>query len=148
MKKKIQRSVRIPEVEESLEQLSEDDQLFVDKSMEIAHFITEILEKKNLKQKDLALLMGKSEAEISKLLSGMHNFTLRSIAKMEAALQERIVCTPSQSRLSISYTERFQSPEIISMQPTLVASSPIHYNTCKIVKMETKVSQQIDQKAI
>ena len=148
MKKKIERSVRIPEVKQSVEQLSEEDKIFVDKSMEIAHFIAGILEKKNLKQKDLAQLMGKSEAEISKLLSGNHNFTLRSVSKIEAALKERVLCTPTHALLSISYTERFKSSEITSMQTAILASLPISYNSGKVIQMEMKISQPTDQKAI
>lgn len=41
-------------------------------------------------QKDLANLLGKKESEISKWMTGTHNFTLRSIAKIEKALNVSI----------------------------------------------------------
>ena len=50
----------------------------------MANYVECLLSDKGLKQKDLADKMGKSEAEVSKWLSGTHNFTLRSIAKIEA----------------------------------------------------------------
>ena len=51
---------------------------------------------KGLKQKDLADKMEKSETEISKWLSGTHNFTLRSIAKIESVLNEILIEIPKQ----------------------------------------------------
>ena len=41
-------------------------------------------------QKDLADLLGKKESEISKWMTGTHNFTIRSIAKIESALDVSI----------------------------------------------------------
>jgi transcriptional regulator with XRE-family HTH domain len=41
-------------------------------------------------QKDLADLLGKKESEISKWMTGTHNFTIRSIAKIERALNVSI----------------------------------------------------------
>ena len=40
--------------------------------------------------------LGKSEAEISKWLSGNHNFTLRSISKIETVLNDIIIEIPKQ----------------------------------------------------
>ncbi|MCZ8286906.1 MAG: helix-turn-helix transcriptional regulator, partial [Bacteroidia bacterium] len=38
--------------------------------------------------------LGKSEAEISKWLSGTHNFTIRTLSKIEAELGESVITTP------------------------------------------------------
>ena len=62
----------------------------------MANYIECLLSDKGLKQKDLADKMGKSEAEISKWLSGSHNFTLRSIAKIETVLDVKIIEFPQQ----------------------------------------------------
>jgi transcriptional regulator with XRE-family HTH domain len=93
-RKKIIPEEAIPEFEVAINSMPKDSQIFIDKSMEISDYITSILEKRNLMQKDLAQKMGKTEAEISKLLSGLHNFTLRSIAKIEAALGTPIISVP------------------------------------------------------
>ena len=66
----------------------------IDKSLEIAEQIAVYLERKKWTQKMLAQKMGKSEAEISKYLSGFHNFTLETIGKISAALGEEIITTP------------------------------------------------------
>ncbi len=69
--------------------------LFVDFSMAIATRIIHILEEKGIKQKDLAQMLGKTEPEISKWLSGTHNFTLRSLAKIESVLGESLFAVES-----------------------------------------------------
>lgn len=63
-------------------------------SENIANQILKILSEKQLLQKDFALLLGKSEAEISRWLSGSHNFTIKTISKIELALQESIILIP------------------------------------------------------
>ena len=52
-----------------------------DMSMAIVHYLFQRLEEKRMTQKDLPVVMRIPEAEMSKWLSGMHNYTLRSIAK-------------------------------------------------------------------
>ena len=58
----------------------------VDLSFLIVDRIHEILQAKGLKQKDLALLLGKKEAEISKRKRGTHNFTIDTLVSIEQAL--------------------------------------------------------------
>ena len=63
----------------------------VDMSFQIVDRIHEILVEKGLKQKDLALLLGKKEAEISKWMRGTHNFTIDTLVTIERALQAPIL---------------------------------------------------------
>ena len=63
----------------------------VDLSFRIVDRIHEILVEKGLKQKDLALLLGKKEAEISKWMRGTHNFTIDTLVTIERALQAPIL---------------------------------------------------------
>lgn len=44
-----------------------------------------------MEEKDLALKLGKSEAEISKLMRGTHNFTIDTLVSIEKALDAPIV---------------------------------------------------------
>ena len=87
----------MPEFQDSIDEMSVDSRIFVDKSLEIAEHIMHLMEQKGMKQKDLADRMGKSEAEISKILGGMQNLTLRTISKLEAALEADIICTPKEN---------------------------------------------------
>ena len=63
----------------------------VDLSFQIVDRIHEILVEKGLKQKYLALLLGKKEAEISKWMRGTHNFTIDTLVTIERALQAHIL---------------------------------------------------------
>jgi transcriptional regulator with XRE-family HTH domain len=69
-------------------QVSDEVKRFVDHSFEVVNKIHEILEKQGKSQRDLANLLGKNESEISKWMQGTHNFTLKSLAKIESVLGE------------------------------------------------------------
>lgn len=55
-------------------------------SMGIAALIRDALDSKNMTQREFAGLMGKDEDEISKWLSGKHDFNISTIARIEAGL--------------------------------------------------------------
>ena len=57
----------------------------VDLSFKIVDRIHEILKEKGLKQKDLALRLGKKESEISRWMRGTHNFTIDTLIAIEDA---------------------------------------------------------------
>jgi len=72
-------------------------------SMDILDRINELLDKKfEGKQKLLAEKMGKSEAEVSKWLNGVQNFTTKTLVKLELAFGEPIiaVCTHDEDKAS------------------------------------------------
>ena len=57
----------------------------------IAERISEILKSQNLTQKEFAGRMHKRESEISKWLTGRHNFTLHTITKIESVLKCKLI---------------------------------------------------------
>lgn len=65
--------------------------LFVKHSFDFVDRIHQILKEKGLDQKYLAKSLGKSESEISKWMTGTHNFTFKTAAKIEAVLDELIL---------------------------------------------------------
>ncbi|RPD43658.1 XRE family transcriptional regulator [Hymenobacter sediminis] len=67
---------------------------FVERSFLIADQIKHLLRSRGLTQRGLADLLGKKEPEISRMLSGTHNFTLKTIIRLEQALQARLFTTP------------------------------------------------------
>ena len=77
--------------------IKHENRRFIEKNLQISNQISEILTKKGMSQKDLAKLLDKHESEVSKMLSGLHNLTLQSIAKMEAVLDEDIILTPAEA---------------------------------------------------
>jgi transcriptional regulator with XRE-family HTH domain len=137
----------MPEFDAGIANMPEDSKIFVDKSLEIADYIFHLMEMKGMKQKDLAEKMGKSEAEVSKLLAGMHNYTLRSISKMEAALGLTIICTPK--------TAKHYFPSITLMKSGYVVLSKkpesnilgVKYGA-KVIAMNNKSNKQEEALAI
>lgn len=57
----------------------------------IAERISEILKIKGLTQKEFAHMLNKRESEISKWLTGRHNFTTNTIARIETVLGVNII---------------------------------------------------------
>lgn len=78
-------------LEELRKEITPEIRKQVDMSFRIANNIYAVLERRGMDQKDLARLMRKNESEISKWLSGTHNFTLRTIASISEALGEDIL---------------------------------------------------------
>src|SRR6266508_326111 len=74
-------------------------------SLDIASQIYEYMKEQNMSQRELANKLGKSESEISKWLSGSHNFTIETVAKVEDVLNEDILLVPKYAKddLGISF---------------------------------------------
>ena len=60
-------------------------------SFAISDKIDAILTEKGMTQKELAKLMGKNEAEVSRWLGGTHNFTIFTLVKISNALGVDII---------------------------------------------------------
>lgn len=71
--------------------VSPEMKLQMELSVAIANRIYDILEAKGMSQKEFARLMGKTETEVSRWLSGTHNLTMATICKISAALGEDII---------------------------------------------------------
>lgn len=83
--------------------ISPEMKMQMELSVAIANRIYEILEEKGMSQKDFARLMGKTETEISRWLSGTHNMTLATLCKISIALGENLLEVPvSHSELAMA----------------------------------------------
>lgn len=71
--------------------ISPEMKLQMELSVAIANRIYEILEEKGLSQKDFARMMGKTETEVSRWLSGTHNLTMATICKISATLEADVI---------------------------------------------------------
>lgn len=78
-------------LEERRRQVNPEIHERVSMSFKIVDRIHDILEEKGMKQKDLAVRLGKSEAEISKWMRGTHNFTIDTLVSIETALEAPIL---------------------------------------------------------
>lgn len=97
---------------------------FIDNSIEIANQIHFILERQGKTQRDLANLLGKKESEISKWLRGSHNFTLKSLSKIESVLNEKIITS----------REQFQDMQSDNYSPVIKNDFPTDFVEVKIDK--------------
>ena len=86
---------------EVIEQTPDKNKRFVSKSLEIVEQIAILLRERKITQRALSKIVGKNETEISKWLSGSHNFTVRTLTAIESALQADIVVTPHSVRNNI-----------------------------------------------
>ena len=80
-----------PVLDDILSNIPKGIQKEVDMFYAIAVCINDILKRKGWNQANLAKAMGKKEAEVSKWLSGNHNFTISTLARIETALEEDII---------------------------------------------------------
>ena len=80
-----------PIFDELYSSIPEDSRRMSSYSFSIAARIDEILIRKGWNKTDFAKAMGKTNAEISKWMSGQHNFTIATVAKIECVLGEDIL---------------------------------------------------------
>lgn len=109
-------------LQQVIDETPKDVKIFVRLYADITIRVHEIMKCKGITQKDLAEAMDKKPSEISKWLKGEHNFTLRSLAKLEAELDEIIINVPKSdnarttlyhpSRLSVKPAQK--SPRIVA----------------------------------
>ena len=78
-------------LDEIRSQISPEVKKQLEISVSLANRVYDILEAKGMSQKDLAKLLGKTETEVSRWLSGTHNLTIATIAKISVALGEDII---------------------------------------------------------
>ena len=100
----------------ALDQIQPETRAYVSLSMEIAARIDYLLQQKGWTGADLARAFDKSPSEISRWVSGTHNFTLETIAKLEAVLGEPILrvevtelagrAVPSKPEFSVIVTDK------------------------------------------
>jgi len=81
---------------------------FITKSMDITDQISHFLSEKGWTQKEFARRMDKQESEISKWLSGQHNFTLKTIANIETVIGKDLIWIPQYLAEYVSVEELTQ----------------------------------------
>jgi transcriptional regulator with XRE-family HTH domain len=59
---------------------------FVDTSFDLSDRIHEILEAKGISQRELAEMLGNKVSQVSKWMTGTHNFTIKTLALLEVKL--------------------------------------------------------------
>ncbi len=68
----------------------------VDLSFAIAKRLDCLISKHGLSKKEFAEAIGKCPSEVTKWLSGQHNFTLRTLAMLSAFFEESMIIIPNE----------------------------------------------------
>jgi transcriptional regulator with XRE-family HTH domain len=113
-----------------LDNTPKDVEIFVDLYADLVVRINQLLRENNISKKELSDKMGKKPSEISKWLSGEHNFTLRSLAKLSAELGEPLLEVPKKK----AQTEFLEDGFLCRIQ-TFVSYT----------KLDTKTSEKVWQ---
>lgn len=83
--------IQNPLFRECLAAIPEERKAEFELSFAIASRIDEVLKRKGMTQRELAKRLGKRESEVSKWLTGRHNFTTNTIARISLALDAPII---------------------------------------------------------
>lgn len=80
---------------EAMDNVPPDSLEFADLSFAIIDRVHAIMERMpGMNQKQLAAKLGKKESEVSRWLGGMHNLTLRNLARLNVALGQKVIVVP------------------------------------------------------
>ena len=74
-----------------LTSVPKDVQLEVDMEFAISNRINELMQKRGLSRLEFAQALGKRPCEVTKWLSGQHNFTIRTISMLSAFFGESLI---------------------------------------------------------
>ena len=122
-----------------LDETPEHTKIFVEKYADLVVRIHEILEQKGISQNGLAENLGKKPSEISKWLNGDHNFTLRSIAKLEAELGETLLVVPQNYKFATVQSKGMTQKVEQSSKSSYIDSSAFTF----IEKRERNLTMQL-----
>jgi transcriptional regulator with XRE-family HTH domain len=119
--------------QEILDETPKDVEIFVRLYADLVLRINQILREKGYTQKSLAENLDKKPSEIHKWLHGEHNFTLRSIAKLEAELGEVLLEVPARKSIpefSDGYLKKVHTFVVYSKIQTAEANN-VEWNSVK-----------------
>lgn len=94
--------------------------------------IHQVMKEKGLNQKELAAKLEKKPSEISKWLNGEHNFTFKSVAKLQAVLGASLLEVPASKPVT-----NFQTASTVRLSMYKAIEKP-RRNKSKIIPLKTK----------
>lgn len=103
-------------VKSMINEIPEDIKLFSSIYAELTLRINEALKAQGLTQKELAVRLEKRPSEISKWLSGEHNFTLRSLCKLQCELGVELIKVPDSKEFESLINEDFVPKETLKWE--------------------------------
>jgi ribosome-binding protein aMBF1 (putative translation factor) len=119
-KKKKAENYTSPAIDKLMEETDEKEYKKIEKRMMLAARIDEAKRAKGWKNKDLAKALGKKPSEISKYLSGTHNFTVDSLSDLEEVLGIQLLNLKEKPKTQILYHKSFTVSSDIEVPSTSV----------------------------
>ena len=116
-------------LESRRKKISKDVEGYVQRSFDIVDSIHAILKQKGMDQKDLAIALEKKESEISKWMTGTHNFTLKTITKIEAVLGRPIIHTVKSTKPQLTLSAKVLDPIFVLPKSKKKSVIPSHFMT-------------------
>lgn len=113
----------------------------LEKSVDILDRIRDLMDERGWNQRQLAKAMGKRESEICRYLTPGHNFTQKTLAKLEIALDATITGTPGRlfERGVLRSVSAFQSSVTLrESEFSDAASADIVYQNVRSVEQSTE----------
>jgi transcriptional regulator with XRE-family HTH domain len=110
---------------EFLAEISPKEQEKTDKRMRLAAIIDDGIKAKGWKKSDLAKALNKRPSEISKWLSGTHNFNLDTLFDIEEVLNIRLINLFIEPKMQVTRYNIFVSSRVPTSAVVLENSSPI-----------------------
>jgi len=126
IKKKKAEDYTSPALDELMEETDEKVYKRTEKRMMLAARIDEAKKAKSWKNKDLAKALGKKPSEITKYLSGTHNFTIDTLSDLEEVLGIQLI------------NFREESKPIVIQQNTVTVSSEAGTKESIIEELQTE----------
>lgn len=103
--------------------------IFIDNSYDLSARIQYLMDVRGFDQKELAKRLNKNESEISKWMSGSHNYTIKTLAKIEDVLGNKL--------LSVCNEEEYkQKTEVVIVYQEFL------YNNIKTDKTKISIQNQ------
>jgi len=119
-KKKKAENYTSPAIDELMDETDEKEYKRTEKRMMMAARIDEAKRAKGWKNKDLAKALGKNPSEISKYLSGTHNFTIDTLSDLEEVLGIQLLNLKEKPKTQILYHKSFTVSSNIEVPSTSV----------------------------
>lgn len=126
-------------VKNMINEIPEDIKLFSSIYAELTLKINEALKSQGLSKKDLAERLEKKPSEISKWLNGEHNFTLRSLCKLQCELGIELIKIPREEDLKELSNEVYTSHESLKWESKISKKS-----TCKVIPLNISYNRQFN----
>lgn len=103
--------------DELLRAVPKEQQELIEKELAIAVRIQDLITEQGITKRDLARKVGMKESQLSRILSGNTNLTLKTIVKLECALGASLAVVPQHTSAAKRPLQRPKGSRSTTLQP-------------------------------